>query len=88
MTIHHAGPPRSGLFAKALSHELRGAVDDCRETQHAVAMIAAELEGLPRCTEITTIVDLSRALIAEARRLDDQSRRLRRVAQELSDFLR
>jgi hypothetical protein len=88
MTIHHAAPPRSGLFAKALAHEARSVADDCRDAQHNVAMLAAELEGLPRCVEITSIVELSRALIAEARKLDDQSRRLRGIAQELNDFLR
>jgi hypothetical protein len=74
MTIHHATPPRSGLFAKALAHEVRGAADDCDDTHHTLAMTAAELEGLPRCTEIATVVELSRGLIAAARQLDDQSR--------------
>jgi hypothetical protein len=86
--IHHASPPRSGSFAKALAHDARSVADDCRDAQHTVAMIAAELEGLPRCTEITTIVALSKAVIAAARRLDDQSRRLRGIAQALNDFLR
>jgi hypothetical protein len=88
MSIHHAGPPRSGLFARALARDVRGVADDGIDVHHTAGMIAAELEGMPRCVEIATIVELSRALIAEARRLDDQSRRLRGIAQELSDFLR
>jgi hypothetical protein len=80
--------PRASLFAKSLSRDVRAVADDMADLQYTAPSIAAELEGLGRVVDLEVIVTLSQQLIAVARRFDDQNRRLRGVAQELSDFLR
>jgi hypothetical protein len=89
MAIRHiAGPPRAGLFAKALAQQTRTIADNLHDLQYSVGLLAAELEGLPRCVDLDAIVQLSQACITTARRLDEESRQLRGIAQEMNDFLR
>jgi hypothetical protein len=80
--------PRAALFAKSLARDVRDMADGMNDIEYSAATLAAELEGLGRVVNLETVVALSQQTIALARRLDAQSRRLRGVAQELSDFLR
>jgi hypothetical protein len=57
-------------------------------TRWSINLRAADLAALPRVADLDMVIALSRELLSNARQLDDQSRRLRGVVQELSDFLR